>query len=123
MWNAPKVNWLPGDGVTEGDMNRIEGNIYSLQLKNTVKVPATGWSSSAPYTITVAAADARATDSPVLAGGPDPGAWASASAASVKAAKKAWGYVDRAVVSNGNITLYCYRAKPAADFWISIKGV
>lgn len=33
-WITPKTNWLPADGVTNSDMNRIEGN--TKELKDTM---------------------------------------------------------------------------------------
>ena len=46
----------------------------------------------------------------------------SPGAAAVKAMRKAFGYLDRAVTGNGSITFYCYEKKPAADFSVSVKG-
>lgn len=122
MWIGPRTNWQAGDGITEGDMNRIEGNLDNLRNKAVVKVPVGSWSSTVPYTQTVSIASVLATDTPVLQGGPDPNAWGAATPELVKAAKKAWGYVDRVSCGNGTLTLYCYRGKPAADFWVAIKG-
>ena len=30
-WQTPKTDWAPPDGVTDADLNRIEGNIQELQ--------------------------------------------------------------------------------------------
>lgn len=35
---------------------------------------------------------------------------------------KAYDCVNRAVSGNGNITVYCYKKKPAVDFQIQVKG-
>ena len=79
---------------------------------------ASKWSTSAPYTQTVTVSGVTAEDSPVIAlyisGSPG--------AAAVKAMRKAFGYLDRAVTGNGSITFYCYEKKPAADFSVSVKG-
>jgi len=29
-WTEPKTDWLPGDGIKAGDLNRVEGNIEAL---------------------------------------------------------------------------------------------
>ena len=36
-WQTPKTDWAPPDGVTDADLNRIEGNIQELQ--NTKETP------------------------------------------------------------------------------------
>ena len=36
-WQTPKTDWTPPDGVTDADLNRIEGNIQELQ--NTKETP------------------------------------------------------------------------------------
>ena len=37
-WQTPKTDWKPADGVTDADLNRIEGNIQELQ--NTKETPS-----------------------------------------------------------------------------------
>jgi hypothetical protein len=37
-WQTPKTDWTPPDGVTDADLNRIEGNIQELQ--NTKETPS-----------------------------------------------------------------------------------
>lgn len=120
---TPVTDWVTGDGVTQTDMNRIETNISSLQSTDVVKVPVSGWTNTVPYTQTIAYPGITAADKPSFQGGPDPAAWATATAASVKAARKAGGYIDRAVTGAGTVTLYCYRGKPAVDCWLVRKGV
>ena len=96
----------------------MTNDVGAIKAVKTVTLPASKWSTSAPYTQTVTVSGVTAEDSPVIAlyisGSPG--------AAAVKAMRKAFGYLDRAVTGNGSITFYCYEKKPAADFSVSVKG-
>ena len=98
------------------DSNKL---INQINRVTEVKLTAAGWSSSAPYTQTVEIPGVTADDRPIvslyLADG--------ITAAEAKLQSKAYGCVDRAITGSGNITVYCYNKKPAADFQIQIKGV
>lgn len=54
-----KTNWQLNDTVMPEDMNRIEQGIQmveqnsSTSFKATATIPTTGWTSTAPYTITI----------------------------------------------------------------------
>ena len=96
----------------------LTNDVGAIKAVKTVTLSASKWSTSAPYTQTVTVSGVTAEDSPVIAlyisGSPG--------AAAVKAMRKAFGYLDRAVTGNGSITFYCYEKKPAADFSVSVKG-
>ena len=96
----------------------LTNDVGAIKAVKTVTLSASKWSTSAPYTQTVTVSSVTAEDSPVIAlyisGSP--------STATVKAMRKAFGYLDRAVTGNGSITFYCYEKKPDADFSVSVKG-
>lgn len=96
----------------------IDKSISDIKGIKTAKLTVAGWSSTAPYIQTISVSGMVSTDTPViglyLSGEP--------SADTVKAQRKAYGYLDRAVTGNGNIKFYCYEKKPASDFTVSIKG-
>lgn len=93
-------------------------DVNVIKAVKTVTLAASKWSASAPYTQTVTASWITSSDSPIIAlyisGSP--------SVATVKAQRKAFGYLDRAVTGNGSITFFCYEKKPSADFSVSVKG-
>jgi len=91
----------------------------ALRIIRTATLTAAGWSSSAPYTQSVAVAGMTAADNPIVSldlTAPD------LTAETVKALNKAFGKLDRVVTEAGKITAYCYNGKPEADFTIRIKG-
>lgn len=96
----------------------VNNQVSSIKGVKTVTLAASKWSASAPYTQSVSVPGVESSDTPVIAlyisGSP--------SAATVKAQKKAFGYLDRATTAAGSITFYCYEKKPAADFTVSVKG-
>ncbi|MFT4107749.1 MAG: hypothetical protein QM657_18505 [Lacrimispora sp.] len=108
-----------GDKFGANDINQTNKEVNKLEAVKTVTLPASGWSSSAPYTQTVSVPDITESDRPIVSLYlPD-----GITAAAVKLQSKAYGCVDRAVTGTGSITVYCYNKKPAADFQIQMKGV
>lgn len=84
-----------------------------------VAIPASDWSYSVPYTQTVKVDGMTPECSPVISCGlPD-----SVTAAAIKAMRKAYGLIDRAISGNGAITFYCYRDRPKTDINAYAKGV
>lgn len=108
-----------GDRFGANDINATNKAINQINHVTEAKLTAAGWSSSAPYTQTVEVPGVTADDRPIvslyLADG--------ITAAEAKLQSKAYGCVDRAITGSGNVTVYCYNKKPAADFQIQIKGV
>lgn len=84
-----------------------------------ISLPASGWSAAVPYTQTVAVAGVTASDAPVVGISIAEGT----AAPDVKLQNKAWSCVDRSVTGAGTVTFYCYNKKPAADFYVNLKGV
>ena len=108
-----------GDKFGANDINSTNKAVNQLGHVIEVTLTAAGWSSSAPYTQTVNVSGMVETYRPIvslyLANG--------ISVSDVDLQSKAYDCVNRAVSSNGSITVYCYKKKPAVDFKIQIKGV
>lgn len=126
-----------GDNVSvlrgDGEWAKIQNNIttdtpgtpldaqmgYRMCLVLDATLPASGWTSSAPYTNTIGIFGMTADYAPVIACGKV----SSPTAEKYKAIHKAYAMIDRAVTGNNQITFYCYSKKPTVDIPISIKGV
>lgn len=83
----------------------------------TATIPTSGWSASAPYTVSVAVSGILATDTPVV------DVVLSNTAETAKAQLEAWGTVGRIVTSNNSITVYCYDSVPTTEIPIQLKVV
>lgn len=84
-----------------------------------VSLPASGWSSTAPYVQTVKVNGILAIDTPVI----KEYVPAGSSAADEKAIKKAAGMISYVDTIDGSITVTCIGKKPATDIQIMIKAV
>ncbi len=85
----------------------------------TVVLPASGWSSTVPYTQTVAAPALLATDDHCPADIDMSGATVDSYPSLLES-----GYaLGRLVTGNGSLTAYCYLEKPTVDLTINIKVV
>lgn len=104
--------------ATNAQVNNANAKADALKMVRYATFPASGWSSSAPYSQTVSVSGIESSDNPIVS------LYIPSSTAvgSVKGISKAYGCVDRGVTGNGNITLYCYNSKPAVNFQIMIKG-
>lgn len=78
---------------------------------------SSGWSSSAPYTQTVAVAGILASDNPII------DVVLSDDASTAQSQLEAWGEVNRIITSDGNITAYCYEKVPTIDLPINLMCV
>ena len=108
-----------GDRFGAKDINETNEEINALESVKTATLPASGWSSSVPYTQTVSVTGVKNTDKPII------GIYfkGTESAVTVKAMNKAYGFVDRIETQDGRIKAYCYNKKPTVDFSVQLKGV
>lgn len=123
------VSVLRGDGVWAGIQNNtttrepgtpLDAAIgYRLALNVQITIAATAWSNSAPYTASIGITKMTENDSPIISVGMP----STIDAANIKAAKKAFAMIDRAVTGDNSITFYCYSKKPTIDIPLQIKGV
>lgn len=80
---------------------------------------ASGWSASAPYTQTAAAAGVLGTDDPFV----DVDMSGASGSSQGAALTEAWGFVGRVTAGDGQITAYCYEEKPAVNLPVILKVV
>lgn len=106
-----------GDRFGGGDINATNTEINRLNQMLEVTLLASGWSSTAPYSQTVAVEGIEDTDRPVIECIAD-----VASKAQKRAMAKAWDMVDKIVTGDGTITAYCNFEKPDVDIPLRIKG-
>ena len=93
------------------ELSREMATIY------TVSVPVSGWSTSAPYTQSVAVPGLTANDTPIID--------LDMSEATEETATDlgdAFVKIGRAVTGNGTLTLYCYTEAPTVDISLRIKA-
>lgn len=101
-----------GDRFGAKDVNATNAAINAL---SSVKVtfPASGWSSSVPYTQTVVAPGVTETDN---FGAPEIESTGNSITDRVNLTNL--GYVSGGITGSGSVTLYCYEAKPTADLTV-----
>lgn len=109
-----------GDRFGANDINATNKAINQINHVTELTLTAAGWAgSAAPYTQTVNVSGVIETDRPTVSLYLPSGI----TAADVNLRSKAYDCVNRAVSGDGNITVYCYKKKPAVDFQIQVKGV
>lgn len=80
-------------------------------------IPTSGWSSSAPYTMTISVSGITSSDNPIIdVVLPD-------NSANSTLVLISWSYVSRIVTINDGITVYCFDKKPTVQIPIQIKVV
>lgn len=105
--------------VSRGGIGAATFTDCELAAVKTVKLKANEWTYSVPYSQTVTVSGITAKHSPIISCGlPD-----SPTADAVKAMRKAYGLIDRAVTGAGQITFYSYRDRPKSDITAILKGV
>lgn len=104
-------------GITRR-MDAVEKETVSLIDGMVIRLPVSGWSSTAPYTQVVSIPGLKVSNRPLygllLTG--------TLSDVTTDAQEVAWGYVDRIASGDGKATAYCYRKKPAVDVTLVVKG-
>lgn len=94
-----------------------EGDYYARLVQETITLPLSGWSASAPYKQTVSAPSMAALYEPfadvVLSG----------TAAEKSGQMEAWGCVSELVTESGTVTAICFEEKPAVTFDVRVKAV
>jgi len=112
IYSADDIN------TSNKEVNRHAAAIDKINAVRTLHVPVAGWGNTAPYSQTILAAGSEIEDAPIV------GLFIreSSTAAEVKNQEKAYGCLNRIVFGKGTATLYCYNSKPAANFYLMIKG-
>lgn len=119
-----KTNWQLNDTVMPEDMNRIEQGIQmveqnsSTSFKATATIPTTGWTTTAPYSVTISVPGMRATDenfpvSPILAD----------TLTTRKAQLEAWSKITMIKAETDTIVVTCDEELPTTEIPIQITVV
>ena len=85
----------------------------------TATFPASGWSSSSPYTQTVNVDGILLTDDPIV----DIDMSSATNADDWALMTEAWNFVGRITANQGSVTMYCYDDVPTVDITIFLKVV
>lgn len=108
-----------GDKFGANDINATNLEVNRLGRGMAVALPASGWSSSAPYSQTVAVEGMKATDVVRIY----PYTPSTLSSATVKQYRKMAGMITDGESTAGAMTFYCGVKKPTADFQVYLEGV
>jgi DNA mismatch repair ATPase MutL len=93
-------------------LNEAKNYTDSKHMTAEVTLPASGWSSAAPYTQTVAVEGILATDRPH---------YGVVYSHNWETEKEAFSAVDELDTSDGSVTFTCYEEKPGADLTIQME--
>lgn len=105
--------------VLEGDVaTNLQKEIEDLQHVKPVTIPASGWSSSAPYTQTINVLGVTSEDEPIISLSYNP-----TSETDKRLMAKNYGYIDEITTLNGQIKVTCKFRKPDRNIPIVLKGV
>lgn len=122
--NKPdKTDFIDIEKLNE-NMDKIDGAMKSvLSAANTkevvITVPASNWSSSAPYFQKVAVPSVKATDSVSMGKAHTK----TSSPSDIETYDEMAGLITAAEVTDGYVTFYCAAEKPTKDFKVKLKGV
>lgn len=111
-----------GDQFGAADINATNLAVNRLARVISVTVPASGWSSSAPYTQTVAVSGILETDSGGFAIDTTASAYVNGTSTTRAMLKAMAGYIDEAESSDGKIKFICRDFKPTSDLPLVLMG-
>ena len=101
------------------DKTEYINKITDMKRVTVVNVPADRWIGSGPWTQILQVATLKDGDTPTVSQHISEG---ESRADIIKAQEKAYGCINKGIVSNGELKLMCYVKKPKAAFFIAIKG-
>lgn len=90
----------------------VDGVVANTHMTAQVMLPASGWSSEAPFTQTVAVEGILATDQPH---------YGVVYSENWEAEKEAFALVDELDTADGNVTFTCFEEKPEANLTIQME--
>ncbi len=111
-----------GDQFGAADINATNLAVNRLARAISVTVPASGWSSSAPFKQTVAVSEILSTDSGGFAIDTTAAAYVNGTSTTRAMLKAMAGYIDEAESEDGKITFICRDFKPTSDIPLVIMG-
>ena len=101
------------------DKTEYVNKITDMKRVTVVNVPADRWIGSGPWTQILQVATLKDGDTPTVSQHISEG---ESRADIIKAQEKAYGCINKAIVSNGELKLMCYVKKPKVAFFIAVKG-
>ena len=101
------------------DKTEYVNKITDMKRVTVVNVPADRWIGSGPWTQILQVATLKDGDTPTVSQHISEG---ESRADIIKAQEKAYGCINKGIVSNGELKLICYVKKPKVAFFIAIKG-
>ena len=101
------------------DKTEYVNKITNMKRVTVVNVPADRWAGSGPWTQILQVDTLKDGDTPTISQHISEG---ESRADIIKAQEKAYGCINKGIVSNGELKLMCYVKKPKVAFFIAIKG-
>lgn len=102
--------------ITAAERNNWSGKANPAQ-SFTATIPTSGWSSSAPYSITISVSGITASDTPII------DVVQSNTTETAKQQLKSWGSISRIKTNANSITVYAYEQLPTVAIPIQLKVV
>ena len=109
---GPVIVQAPVEAMNPATKIYVDNAISSTHMRAQVVLPVSGWSSTAPYTQTVAVSGILATDQPHY-GVVYSGNW--------DAEREAFGFVDDLDTAAGSVTFICFEDKPEVNLTIQLE--
>ena len=111
-----------GDAFSAENMNDLEERIsdaFGIFDSKTIVIPASGWSSSAPYSNTVSVPGITESDDADMTYRPTEGATNAQNIASYES----YASINYANTGDGTMTFYAMDEKPKSNITVAIKGI
>jgi hypothetical protein len=105
----------PAQDANPATKKYVDGVVANTHMTAQVTLPASGWSSTAPFTQTVAVEGILATDQPHIS------PVYSTTLATAISQKENWAMVCKAVTENGSITFTCFEDKPTVNIPVQME--
>lgn len=109
---GPMTVLAPVTDTNPATKKYVDAVIADSHMSAKITLPASGWSSEAPYTQTVAVEGILATDQPH---------YGVVYSANWEAEKEAFALVDELDTADGSVTFTCFEEKPEADLTIQME--
>ena len=124
-----KISVSANDFIKKADaLNLLNSKVDKIEYTNKIadmkrvtllNVPVDRWTGSGPWTQILQVSTLKEGDTPTVS---QHISESESRADIIKAQEKAYGCINKGIVSNGELKLMCYVKKPKADFFIAIKG-
>lgn len=113
---------ISGDQFGAKDINETNAAINRVARILTAVIPASKWSSTAPYKQTVSVSGIASTDRPDMALDKTASAYASSDSGTRARLQAEFGYIDDIETGSGKIIVTCNDYRPSKDIPVSLRG-